>query len=347
MFHRVAIYIRRTLYLLSLAAAFLFYLFHASYFAWLVFAVAIAIPAVGVAVSLPLLLGSRVLLEHGDGGASPEGFQVKVRVKAGYTPNPIRLTVRFTNQFTGETMQERLTLLPDKTLEIPCRLRGCGVVRCAVARPRMADLLGLFWLPMRKPAVLEVLVPPQETVFTGALATAPDADETGLEQYDKTAKGRTRTPMDIREYRSGDSIRDVHWKLTARHGKYIVKEYASPPDDRVAVAALWAGTPDELDRMLGRLAGLVRHLGERGIPFRVRLLSGSGEVLAQAAHDGPGYAPRLLDDALWRLLASPPPPHPEDGDPLHELALAQPGLMLATPDGILTDAESLRREAGR
>ena len=68
----------------------------------------------------------------------------------------------------------------------------------------------------------------------------------------------------LREYFAGDNIRDIDWKLTARHDKLFVREYTGivnlPP---VLVVDLpWSGLPfsaPEFDRMVGAVAGMAEH----------------------------------------------------------------------------------------
>jgi uncharacterized protein (DUF58 family) len=65
----------------------------------------------------------------------------------------------------------------------------------------------------------------------------------------------------LREYYAGDDIRDIDWKLSAKHDKLFIREYSGivnlPP---VLVVDLpWSGQPysaPEFDRMVGAVAGM-------------------------------------------------------------------------------------------
>lgn len=49
------------------------------------------------------------------------------------------------------------------------------------------------------------------------------------DSYHPLKKGYDRTELfNVREYVPGDNLRDIHWKLTDRMGKYMVKEYSLP-----------------------------------------------------------------------------------------------------------------------
>lgn len=53
---------------------------------------------------------------------------------------------------------------------------------------------------------------------------------------DYRGKGRDRSEVfDVRDYREGDSLKSIHWKLSARLGDIIVKEPARPADYDMAL----------------------------------------------------------------------------------------------------------------
>ena len=68
----------------------------------------------------------------------------------------------------------------------------------------------------------------------------------------------------LREYFAGDNIRDIDWKLSAKHDKLFIREYTGmvnlPP---VLVIDLpWSGLPfsaPDFDRMVGAVAGMAEH----------------------------------------------------------------------------------------
>jgi uncharacterized protein (DUF58 family) len=68
----------------------------------------------------------------------------------------------------------------------------------------------------------------------------------------------------IREYYAGDELRRIDWKLTAKHNKLFIREYAGvvnlPP--LIIVDLPWRGAPypdDAFARMVAAVAGLVEH----------------------------------------------------------------------------------------
>jgi hypothetical protein len=104
----------------------------------------------------------------------------------------------------------------------------------------------------------------------------------------------------VREYRTGDAMRDVHWKLSAKARKYIIREAMEPSGLQAVLSLALGGTPEETDRKLGRLLWLGNHLLDKGLPFHIRAQSGT-EIL-----ELPVNSEDALLTALDRLLAAAP-----------------------------------------
>jgi len=83
----------------------------------------------------------------------------------------------------------------------------------------------------------------------------------------------------LREYYAGDDLRRIDWKMTAKHNKLFVREYAGimnlPP--LIIVDLPWRGAPypgDEFARMVAAVAGQVEHSTTMNHFSTVLLISG-------------------------------------------------------------------------
>jgi hypothetical protein len=70
---------------------------------------------------------------------------------------------------------------------------------------------------------------------------------------------------EIRLYRPGDKMNQIHWKLSSKMNKLMVREAMEPVQDRVLVEMILRGTPEELDRKFGRLLWTGNYLLEQGL----------------------------------------------------------------------------------
>ena len=105
---------------------------------------------------------------------------------------------------------------------------------------------------------------------------APDSEETTAAAPPRVPNQRLSPGPDraapglVRPFRTGDELRHVHWRATARRGEPVVVEW-----DECAEAGLeWTldrrVDAEVLEQNLSRLATAVTHARQRGLSFRVR-----------------------------------------------------------------------------
>ena len=104
---------------------------------------------------------------------------------------------------------------------------------------------------------------------------------------------------DLREYRPGDSLRLIHWKLASKTKKLIYREPVEALRDKAVVSVSLAGTPEELNQKLGSLLWLSRYLLEKEMSHELRCATGGGE------YDFPVTDAESLDLAMFHLLQLP------------------------------------------
>jgi uncharacterized protein (DUF58 family) len=124
----------------------------------------------------------------------------------------------------------------------------------------------------------------------------------------------------VREYVPGDSPRVVHWALSARHGRLVVRELepVEEPEQVVVVVDLGPEPGEAAEAVAARAAHLALTLLGRG--FRL--------VLATSEPAGPRCAPVPDGLELGRRLARAVP-----GDPAGTVPPGQPALLIS-PTGV-------------
>lgn len=288
---------RRIWYGLTLIAALLFQIFYDRYLARFVLAGIISLPILSLLLTLPgalclqlQLSGSGIECRRG------EARQWRLEVKRpAFLPMPqLTLRLRFCNELTGWTEKKRVIWTGEQVFPVPTD--HCGRVICQVTRARMLDYLGLFALPVRLPVPAVVLVLPLP-------APAEKLPNLELEDVPTAKEGNRQVPngdYELRDYRPGDPLRFVHWKLSSKRNKLMVREWQGTCCPRIALAVDCFGNPRQLDRMLDRLCTLSMQLLERDCPHlvewekegRVRIVSVSdresllscmGEMLSDRA----------------------------------------------------------------
>ena len=162
----------------------------------------------------------------------------------------------------------------------------------------------------------EMLVLPAEIRVDGFIRAA----RVDLGDYESHLKGRGTGLYGIRELAPGDSARDIHWKVSARQGRLMVREYESEEkrkasillDNRLPLNARGEDL-EEFERAIIVTSSLLGYLIERG--HQVELLTATGKV---AFGQGPQHLLRCRRAlALLKpepLEAKPPHAHVPEAD---------------------------------
>ena len=74
---------------------------------------------------------------------------------------------------------------------------------------------------------------------------------------------------DLREYRPGDSLHEIHWKLSAKTDKLIVREAEEPDRGLIVLSFDFSGSRAQLDSTLRQLLWLSGWLTEREVAHQI------------------------------------------------------------------------------
>lgn len=184
-------------------------------------------------------------------------------------------TLQVENLLTGE--KARLTL----HLSAPQRGKGaekfslttdhCGQLRVTVQRLWAMDWLGLLPVQVQTPAKARITVYPQ--LFSMELLDDP-ACCAGLdsEQYADGLRGSDPTEVfSLRDYAPGDSLRQIHWKLSCKLDRPVVREASMPVVRSLLVFWDKSGQPDAaaMDTLAEVTVCLCQTLCDAGIGYTI------------------------------------------------------------------------------
>ncbi len=142
------------------------------------------------------------------------------------------------NRLTGEVFTQRVdfSVNAKQTRTVACRLRSahCGRIEARIQSVQVFEWFGV--LGVRVPCGDEIGITILPDTFDMRLVTdlsrscPEDSDE-----YSPLRPGSDHSEtFDVRDYRPGDSLRQIHWKLTQKYDHLMTKE-ASLPVDRSVV----------------------------------------------------------------------------------------------------------------
>ena len=314
---------RRVLYALALMGGALFFPCFEAYTSLFVLALLLGLPLLSLLLTLPVLRGAELTLSP-QPGRLPRGEEgvLVLTLRLPLELPVVRLSgrLRVGNALTGERELHRLRLRsPGGVLEetFPLPTGHCGALECALERPRLTDWLGLFSLPLpggTRTARAWVLPAP---MAPGPLP--PVLAGLGREGgWKPRPGGGPGEDYDLREYRPGDLLRSVHWKLSSKRDELVVRETLEPRRSVLLLTADHFGPAEEVDAVLDRLQTLSRLLLEKEAPHVVAWAHPASGEVSTFRVDGEGSLRACLEAFLLQQA-------PREGRSILDGPLSAPG----------------------
>lgn len=175
-----------------------------------------------VRISLPdsAAKNERVTLEmllHGRAPLSAMGIRAKIVVSN-------RLTGEITSFFADDFIPEKGGVKALLSLESP----RCGKLSVDVPQLLLYDFFGLFRKKCPLDAHASMLILPNSFAVKIDLS-APEAHDIESDEYSPSRPGDDPSELfGVRDYREGDRLKSVHWKLSEKYDRLVVKEMSQP-----------------------------------------------------------------------------------------------------------------------
>ena len=144
----------------------------------------------------------------------------------------IHVRLRLSNLLTGqsELRRCRLSARPRRTetAEYDLASAHCGRIAIEAACCRIYDPFGLIGIRLKQTVLAQTTVQPKgfaQTIFISPDANCPDDSES----YAPDRAGYDLSEVyQLREYRPGDSLRQMHWKLSGKLDRLVIREASLP-----------------------------------------------------------------------------------------------------------------------
>lgn len=256
--------IRRFCYLAALLTVLIIYIGFGSWLSWLVLVAAVGLPWLSLLLSIPAMRDFRISPTGVDILEVGEPADLWLMGSCSLPMPPFRGNIRVANCFTGEHFRYKA----EKGLSTA----HCGGLRMTVEKARVCDYLGLFAFPPAHKDEKILLIRPTPLPLREGL----NLDQFTAHRWHPKPGGGFSEEHELRSYRPGDSMNGIHWKLSAKTGSLVVREPMEPEQGRLLLTMDLAGSPEELDRKLGRLRWIGKELLDQQFHFEVRVLSGQG-----------------------------------------------------------------------
>ncbi|OGO87993.1 MAG: hypothetical protein A2Y15_03210 [Clostridiales bacterium GWF2_36_10] len=142
-----------------------------------------------------------------------------------------------------------------------------GCINLDIKKIRVFDYLGLFSLSLKTPEKRRILIMPK--------IERPDPmpilpiDKVGSKGLKPKPGGGFSEDYDLREYRIGDPLNAIHWKLTSKFDKIIVKEPLVSEKGKIFICFNLFGNAEEVDNIFGQISYIAHIFLRRMIEFNL------------------------------------------------------------------------------
>ena len=279
--------------------------------------------AIAIAVfALPLVgwiavgrAGSKVRVELASATTAAKDSPIEVRLAMRSDARiPIahaRVDVQAKNLLTGEIekVMASASVPPHGDVEVPVILESayCGRIACTVSAVRLYEPFRIFSrrVPVKAERRFTVMPTLHDAYLRDVYAASPLSDTTVFSPY---VKGSDLSEVfALREYEEGDELKRIHWKLSEKIDRMIVRDASLPLDN--ALLLFWdkgiaLGAQDvagRADAMAEVVLALMERLSHADVAFEVA----SNDISA-------GSCPRAfvtdesdIYEAIGQLLSAP------------------------------------------
>ena len=287
---------RRILYAALLIGAAVLHIAYGQFVTHLILLFLLILPLLSLILVLPAVFNSRADLTGG--GDYAPGSKTSVSLKAScsssvFAPLAWKIKVERTNLFAGEKPQITKLVFrgnaPTDSSFIP-DTEHIGSVRCILRKAAICDPLGLFAIPVKKSGEIMIYVLPREE------EPVPLPDLVGESAtVTKPKPGGFSEEHEIRQYRPGDSINLIHWKLTMKMDEPMIREPQELLRKHIILSADIPGWIEAAESVFGIVLFLGKRLVESGVPFTIHF----GRSIAYIRTEDE------LDDFIHEELARP------------------------------------------
>lgn len=278
---------RRICYLVTLVGCMVFYLVYQQWFSWLLLLTVLLLPWFSLVISYPAMRSTKIIVQCPAVARVGMPVRTSMRITCSYPAPRTDCKIRLVNSLTGE----RYVGHPGELVPT----EHCGRITITTPRPVVYDYLGLFCKRLPESKSCAVYVFPKlvesEIPVLGRRNDSVSKPKPG---------GTVAEEHELRLYRPGDSLRHIHWKLTAKTGKLIYREAMEQAKKGHVLTLSLSGTPEQLDRKLGQILWCSQMLISEKRAHQIRCHTGKGVVTLLVTNKN------SLDEGMRTLLSMPP-----------------------------------------
>lgn len=237
------------LYSISLIAAFIFFLFYKMWLSWYILIALLAIPVFALIVTIAASLTVKFSIVNPAVTVKGKPAFIKLSIEGIASAFSFYKVKMITTDHMAGTQEKKVIVICDNGVtKIPLETNHCGAYSYKLSKLKVYDLLGFFHFDQNINKDIELLVKPSPEM-PGYM---PDMYGFKAKNLRKSSKPNSEI-YDIRDYQLGDPVKTIHWKMSAKKDKYLVKEPLEEYGGYSRVILKMTDDRDELDLHLGQI----------------------------------------------------------------------------------------------
>lgn len=282
---------RWAIYILVLLASYIFFIFYRLWVAWYILALVIVLPLISLLIGAIRFIMIRTDMKLARTVLRNRPVNIEIFDTASKQKKDDEDQVNLFNNYdcifeieddmAGSVQKKIYNSKGLRDFKIPVDTSHCGHYVYTFRSIRYYDFLGLFRFTRKLNKRSEISVMPIES--------APDTMPR-LDTYKTKSYKKSRSPYseiyDIREYREGDSMKNIHWKMTAKKGDIMVREPLDEDLQNARLVLRLLDNRDMMDRILDEFVFISKYFLNHGVSHRVEVVaSGNDNAIRNVCYD--------------------------------------------------------------
>lgn len=158
---------------------------------------------------------------------------ILIRNQSKLLPAHVKMQLQMENVFTGEKkrywISGRIGSRKTERIGVVFQAKHCGNIRISIRKCWIYDLLFILKDKKKVKETQKVAILPECHLLPVEVTRKTREFIADAEEYSDRESGDDPSEIyQIREYREGDSLHDIHWKLSAKTDEMLVKEHGRP-----------------------------------------------------------------------------------------------------------------------
>lgn len=258
------------IYIILLLSAFVFNIFYYAWFSWFLLVAIICIPLLSLVISLPFMVNSAtkgfsVFSEKSVYKNSEFYIGIISKKRKSFFCPLVKINLKAVNSFAGK--RKKIKFKYSGTVNKPVYLKAdslssnCGCIYISAKYCKIYDLTGIFFIPVQINCFTQIYVMPKAE----KPVVIPNSENMSVIGHNAKPGGGFSDIYELRPYQIGDSLKNIHWKLSSKQDELIVREPNMPIYKQFIIKICIDENADQNDKILSKFIYICRYLNENNI----------------------------------------------------------------------------------